>query len=55
MGQIPNTQRQDELVLREATAIPGGATELGQPTGPQATDLEGVLRPTSQFSAACGP
>ncbi len=32
------------------TEIPGGATELGQSTGPQATDLEGVEPP--QFTHA---
>jgi hypothetical protein len=32
-------------------SIPGSATELCETTGPQATDLEGVLKPTSQFLA----
>jgi len=55
MGQIANTYPQGGLILRVASSIPGGATELGQPTGPHATDLKGAVKPGGQFSAACGP
>jgi hypothetical protein len=55
MSQIANAHPQRGLILRSASSIPGGATELDQPTGPQATDLKGVVKPGRQFSAACGP
>jgi len=55
MSQITNAHPQRGLILRAASSIPGGATELGQPTGPHATDLKGAVKPGGQFSAACGP
>ena len=55
MSQIANAQPQGGLILRAAPSIPGGATELRQPTGPQATDLKRLVKPGGQFSTACGP
>jgi hypothetical protein len=54
MGQIANAHPQRGLILRSASSIPDGATELGQPTGPQATDLKRPVKPGGQFSTACG-
>jgi hypothetical protein len=55
MGQIVNAEPETGLILGATPSIPGGATELGQSAGPQATDLESVLQPTSQFASAGGP
>ena len=55
MSQIANTQPQGGLILRATPSIPGGAAELRQPTGPQATDLKRLVKPGGQFSTACGP
>ena len=55
MSQIANAHPQRGLIRRSASSIPGGATELGQPTGPQATDLKRLLKPGGEFSAAGGP
>lgn len=55
MGEITNANSQGGLILRSAASIPGGATELCEATGPQATDLKGPVKPGGQFSAACGP
>jgi hypothetical protein len=33
----------------------GKRTELGEATGPQATDLKCPVKPDGQFSTACGP
>jgi len=55
MGQIANPYPQRGLTLRAASSIPGGTTEPGQPTGPQATDLKRLLKPGGEFSAAGGP
>ncbi len=55
MGQIANAHPQGGLVLCLASLIPGASTKLRQTTGSHATDLEGVLKPASQFSTACGP
>ena len=55
MGQISNAYSQRGLILRAASSVPGGATELGQSTGPQATDLKRPVKPGGQFSTACGP
>ena len=55
MGQIANAQPSCGLILSPTPAIPRGSAELRQPTGPQATDAEGILKPASQFSTACGP
>jgi hypothetical protein len=45
MSPIANAHPQRGLIVRAASSIPGGPTELGQPTGPQATDLKGVVKP----------
>ena len=55
LGEITNPYPQGGLILRAASSIPGGTTELGQPTSPQATDLKGAVKPGGQLSAACGP
>jgi len=55
MSQIAHARPLRGLILRSASSIPGGATELGQPTGPHATDLKSAVKPGGQFSAACGP
>jgi len=55
MSQIANAQPQGGLILRAAPSVPGGAAELRQPTGPQATDLKRLVKPGGQFSTACGP
>ena len=55
MSQIANAHPQRGLILRAASSIPGGTTELGQPTGPYATDLKGAVKPGGQFSATYGP
>ncbi len=55
MGQIANPYPQRPLIRGPSPSIPGGATELGQPAGPQATDLKCPVKPGSQFSTACGP
>jgi hypothetical protein len=55
MGQIVNAEPETGLIIGATPSIPGGATELGQSAGPQATDLESVLQPTSQFASAGGP
>ena len=55
MSQIANAHPQRGLILRAAASIPGGTTELGQPTGPYATDLKGAVKPGGQFSATYGP
>jgi len=55
ISQIANAHPQRGLILRAASSIPGGATELGQPTGPHATDLKGAVKPGGRLSAACGP
>ena len=55
MGQIPNAEPQGRLILGATPSIPGGSTELRQPTGPQAADLKRVLKPVGQFPAAGGP
>jgi hypothetical protein len=54
MSQIANAHQQRGLILRSASSIPVRATELGQPTGPQATDLKGAVKPGGQCSAAGG-
>jgi hypothetical protein len=55
MCQIANAHPQRGLIFRSASSVPRGSTELGQATGPQATDLEHVLKPDGQFSTACDP
>ena len=55
MGQIANPYPQRRLILGSTSSIPGGSTELGQPTGPHATDLKRAVKPLGQFSAAGGP
>ena len=55
MSPIANAHPQRELILRAAAAIPGGATELGQPTGPRTTHLRRPVEPWGQFPAASGP
>jgi hypothetical protein len=50
-----NPQAQGRLIPRPTAPIPGGPTELGHATGPQATKLKGHLKPLGQFPAACGP
>jgi len=55
VGEITNAKPETRLILGSTPSLPGSSTELCQPTGPQATDLEGVLKPPTQFSAACGP
>jgi len=55
MSQIANTQPQGGVILRAAPSRPGGAAELRQLTGPQATDLKRLVKPLGQFSTACGP
>jgi hypothetical protein len=55
MSQIANAHPQRGLILRAAASVPGGPTELGEATGPQATDLKRLVKPGGQFSTACGP
>lgn len=55
MGEITNAEPETRLILGSTPSTPGCSTELCRPTGLQATGLEGVLKPTSQFSAAGGP
>jgi hypothetical protein len=55
VSQIANAHPQRGLILRAASSRPGGPTELGEATGPQATDLKRILKPGGQFSTACGP
>jgi hypothetical protein len=55
ISQISNAYPQGKQVLGSASSIPGRPTELRQTTGPQATDLKGVLQPAGQCSTACGP
>jgi len=55
MSQIANAQPQGDLILRSTPSVPGGAAELRQPTGPQATDLKRLMKPVGQFSTACRP
>jgi hypothetical protein len=55
MGQITNAHPQRRLILGPTTPIPGSPTKLRETTGPQATDLKGVLKPAGQFSTAGGP
>ena len=43
-GQILNAHPQSGLILCSALSITGAATELGQPTGPYATDLNGTVK-----------
>jgi hypothetical protein len=55
MSQVSNAQPQGGLILCAAPSVPGGAAELRQPTGPQATDLKRLVKPGGQFSTAGGP
>jgi len=55
MGQIANAHPQRGLIFRSAASVPRGPTELGEATGPQATDLKRPVKPGGQFSTACGP
>ena len=55
MGEIPNAEPEARLILGATPSIPGGSTELCQPTGPQATDLKRLVKPGGQCSTACGP
>jgi hypothetical protein len=43
-GQFSNAHPQSGLILCSALSITGIATELGQPTGPYATDLNGTVK-----------
>lgn len=42
MSEITNAEPETRLILGSTPSIPGRSTELRQPTGPQATDLEGL-------------
>jgi len=55
MGRISNAEPEGRLILGAAPSVPGGAAELRHLTGPQATDLKRFLKPSGQFSTACGP
>jgi hypothetical protein len=55
MGKIPDAQPERRLILGPTASIPRGSIELRQPTGPQATDLNRLVKPGGQFSTACGP
>jgi hypothetical protein len=55
MSQIANANPQRRLIVRAASSVPGGPTELGEATGPQATDLKRPVKPGGPFSTACGP
>jgi len=55
MRQISNPYPQGGLIRGPTPPVPGGPTELGQSTGPQATDLKRPVKPGGQFSTACGP
>lgn len=52
IGQIAKAQPQGCLILVPTPAIPDRSTELGEPTGPWATALEGGVNPTSPFATA---
>ena len=53
--EIANAQPQRRLIARLARAIPRRATELREPTGPHATDLERHLKPLGELPTARGP
>lgn len=52
MRDLANAEPQGRLVLGPAPPGPRGSTELRQPAGPHATDVEGCLEPSRQFSTA---
>jgi hypothetical protein len=55
MSQIANLEPQGRLILGPTPSIPRSSTELRQPTDLQATDLKRLVKPSGQFSTACGP
>ena len=55
MSQIPDAQPERRLIFGPTSPIPGGASELGEPTGPRTTHLKRPVKPLGQFPAAGGP
>ncbi len=55
VGQLPDPKAERGLILCSTSPIPRRSTELCQPVGPRAVDLERRLKPSSQLPAARGP
>ena len=55
MSQIPDAQPERRLIFGPTSPIPGGASELGQPTGPRTTHRERPVKPLGEFPTAGGP
>jgi len=55
MSQIPDAQPERRLIFGPTSPIPGGASALGQPTGPRTTHRERSVKPLGEFPTAGGP
>src|SRR5215471_8954903 len=55
MGQLPDPEPERGLIPCSTPSIPRRSTELGQPTGPRAAELEPHLKPSGQLATAHGP
>jgi hypothetical protein len=54
-GQALGSGAGARIIPRSTPPIPRRSTELGQPAGPRAADLERRLKPSGQLSTARGP